>query len=127
MPAQKKAPPIVSSPPLAGRTQEGGIRIAITNQYGQRYRYRAQAVALSMRKGELQVVENDGRCFLWFDHCDLKVRDGSKNLLLHLKTGTATQLPDAEFVILAELLSARPKAKTRRVRTSPPPAASLIS
>ncbi|HEX2852479.1 MAG TPA: hypothetical protein VHO24_04515 [Opitutaceae bacterium] len=102
----------------------GGIRISITNQFGQRYRYRASAVRLNMRKGELQVVENDGRCFVWFDHCELEVRDAQKTVLFRLKAGAASKEPGAEIVILAELATAAPKAKARR-SISPPAAARL--
>lgn len=70
----KKKPRLIPSSPLAGGARKGGIRISITNQHGQSYHYRAQAASLSMRNGKLQVVENDGRCFLWFDHCDIEVR-----------------------------------------------------
>lgn len=123
MAAQKKAPGRVRSSPLAGGALKGGIRISITNQHGQRYSYRAQAVSLSMKNGKLQVVENDGRCFLWFDHCDLEVRDAGNNLLFHLKAGAASTLPDAELVILADFAAAGAKADARRKIPSVPRAA----
>lgn len=102
--------PSLSAPGPAG----GGIRISITNQHGQRYRYRASAVSLNMRKGELQVVENDGRCFVWFDHCDLEVRDTRRTVLLKLKAGAASNQSGTEIVILAELVASTPKARARR-------------
>ena len=124
--AKKTLRPSASSPRAAGAAK-GGIRISITNQHGQRYRYRAQAVSLSMRNGKLQVVENDGRVFLWFDHCDLEVRDARSNLLFHLKAGAASSLPDAELVILADFAVAGAKTKTRRKTLSLPPAATPLA
>ena len=123
MASPKKSPRPVPSSPRVANAHKGGIRISITNQHGQRYRYRAQAVSLSMRKGKLQVLESDGRCFLWFDHCDLEVRDARSNLLFHLKTGAVSSLPDAELVILADFAAAGAKSKARRKIPSRPPAA----
>lgn len=102
--------PLPSSAAAGG----GGIRISITSQHGQRYRYRASAVSLSIRKGELQIVENDGRCFVWFDHCELEVRDVRRTMLFRLNAGAASKDPGAEIVILAELATAAPKAIARR-------------
>lgn len=127
MASPKKTPrPIPSSPQIDG-ARKGGIRISITNERGQRYRYRAQAVSLSMKKGKLQIVENEGRCFLWFDDCDLEVRDARSHLLFHLKAGSASNLPDAEIVILAEFSPAAAKAATRRRKPAPRPPASLLA
>ncbi len=127
MASAKKAPrPVPSSPRVAG-ARKGGIRISITNQRGQRYSYRAQAVSLSMKNGKLQVVENDGRCFLWFDHCDVEIRDARSNLLFHLKAGAASSLPDAELVILADFAVTGAKTKTRRKPLSLPPNATPLA
>ena len=105
-----------------------GIRISITNQHGQRYRYHAQAVSLSMRKGVLQVVEDAQGCFVWFDQCNLEIRDGVRNLLFNLKTGAASNLPGAELTILAELVpSAMPTKKPRQKSAYPLSAAPLAS
>ena len=114
MAAMKNPPPTTLSPSRAADPHDGGIRISITNQHGQRYRYRAQAVSLSMRKGVLQVVENAQGCFVWFDQCNLEVRDGVRNLLFHLQTGAASTLPGAELVILAEIAPSGTKAKASR-------------
>lgn len=122
MAAVKKTLPLLLPP--AAAAAGGGIRISITNQRGQRYRYRASAVSLAMRKGELQVVENDGRCFVWFDHCDLEVRDARRTVLFRLKAGAASKQPGAEIVILAELSTGTPKATAHR-RTPPPATAPL--
>ncbi len=112
MPAVKRKNPVSLPATAAGR--ESGIRISITNQHGQRYRYRASAVSLKMRKGVLQVVENDGRCFAWFDQCDLEVQDKRRTVLFKLNTGAASNQPGAEIVILAERVPSPPK----RVRGS---------
>jgi len=114
MASLKKKPRLISSPPRAAGARKGGIRLSITNQNGQRLSYTAQAVSLSVRNGKLQVVENDGRCFLWFDHCDLEVRDAREKMLFHLKAGAASKLPDAEIVILADFARAGAKIKVRR-------------
>lgn len=111
--------------PPAAAAAGGGIRISITNQHGQRYRYRASGVSLSMRKGELQLVENDGRCFVWFDHCELEVRDARRTVLFRLNAGAASNQPGAEIVILAEEADAAPKARGRR--TTPPSAAARLA
>ena len=118
MAASKKTPPVPLSSPVPD-SREGGIRISITNQHGQRYRYRAQAVSLSMRNGTLQVVENDARCFLWFDRCDLEVRDARRTLRFHLQTGSASKLADAELVILAQMAPSAMNAKTPRLTPAP--------
>ena len=115
-----KTPRSVPALPPAADARNGGIRISITNQHGQHYRYHAQAVSLSMRNGKLQVVESDGRCFLWFDHCALEVRDARSNLLFHLKAGAASNLSDAELVILAEFAPPVGKTKARRPAVSLP-------
>jgi hypothetical protein len=109
MAALKKTPP-VPSPRPATVALEGGIRISITNQHGQRYRYRACAVSLNIRKGALRVIENDGRCYVWFEQCDLEVRDTRRTVLFRLNAGAASNQPDAEIVILAELVRSTPKA-----------------
>lgn len=127
MASPKKKPRQRPSSPRAAGAHEGGIRISITNLHGQRYRYKARAVSLSMRNGKLQVVENDGRCFLWFDHCDVEVRDARSNLLFHLKAGAASSLPDAEIVILADFAAAGAKTRTRRKILSVPPAATPLA
>ena len=72
-----------------------------------------------MSKGALQVVENDGRCFVWFDHCDLEVRDRRRTVLFKLNAGAASNEPGAEIVILAELASSPPKARVRRPKPAP--------
>jgi hypothetical protein len=105
--AAKKKPPVSLPPAVCGG--ESGIRISITNQQGQRYRYRATAVSLTMRKGVRQVIEHDGRCFVWFDHCDLEVRDTRRTMLFELNAGAASNQPGSEIVILAELVSSTPK------------------
>lgn len=110
--------------PSAAAAGGGGISISITNQRGQCYRYRATAVNLNMRKVSMQVVENDGRCFVWFDHCDLEVRDAGRNLLFHLVAGAASNQLNAEIVILAEFVLSAPK---RLPRPSPPPAAAPLA
>ena len=102
--------PSSSAPGAAG----GGIRISITNQHGRRYRYRASAVSLNLRKGALQDVENDGRCFVWFDRCDLEVRDTRRTVLFKLKAGAASNQSGTEIVILAELVAPTPRARARR-------------
>lgn len=106
---------------------EGGIRISITNQHGQRYRYRACAVVLNMRKGALRIIENVGRFFVWFDECDLEVRDSRRTLLFRLNAGAASNQSDAEMVILAELAPSTPKARACRTIPSPPSAAAPLS
>lgn len=111
MTALKKHSPISLPPPAPGG--ESGIRISITNQHGQRYRYRANAVSLTMRKGVLQVIEHDSRCFVWFDHCDLEVRDTRRTILFKLNAGAASNQSGAEIVILAELVPALPKRARR--------------
>lgn len=123
MASPKKTPRPVPSLPRVAATRKGGIRLSITNQQGQRYSYRAQAVSLSMKDGKFQVVENDGRAFLWFDHCDLEVRDARSNLLFHLKAGASSSGPDAELVILADFAKAGAKIKVRRKIAPLPPAA----
>lgn len=127
MAAQKKATRRVRSSPRAGAARKGGIRISITNQQGQRHNYLAQGVSLNMRNGQLQFVENDERCFLWFDHCDLEVRDARSRLLFHLKAGAASSQPDAELVILADFAAAGAKPKARRKILSVPPAATPLA
>ena len=107
MTASKKTP-LLTLPPAA-RGGENGIPISITNQHGERYRYRATAVSLTMRKGLLQVIEHDGRCFVWFDHCDLEVRDTRRTVLFKLNAGAASNQAGAGIVILAELIPPTPK------------------
>lgn len=121
MAAVKKTLPVPLSSALGAAG--GGIRISITNQHGQRYRYRASAVSLNMRRGVLQFVANDGRSLVWFDHCDLEVRDTRRTVLFKLNAGAASNQPGAEIVILAEHVLSKPK-RVRRP-TAPPAAAPL--
>ena len=109
----KPLPPIPSLP-AAIDPPGGGVRVSITNQRGQRYRYRAQTVSLNIRKGMFQVIENTQGCFLWFDRCNLEIRNGVRNLLFDLKTGAASNIPGVELVILAELAPSATTAKRHR-------------
>jgi len=127
MATMKNAPPLSSLPPLASDPHTGAIRISLTNQRGQRYRYRAQAVSLSMKKGVLQVIENEQGCFLWFDQCNLEIREGVQNLLFHLKTGAASSLPGAGLVILADLTPSATKAMAQRQKRSRPASAAKLA
>ena len=81
----KKTPPIVPSSATFADPREGGIRIAITNQRGQHHRYFAQAVTLNVTMGMLQIVEDDGGCYVWFHLCDIKIRETGRTLLFRLK------------------------------------------
>lgn len=110
---------MVPSSPTVADPREGGIRISITNQRGQRYRYFAQAVTLKMTMGMLQVVEDDGGCYAWFDHCDIKVRDTRRTLLFRLKAGAASNLRGAELAILAEFVPPPNQTKTHRQTFAP--------
>lgn len=94
--------PAPALPPAAGMPK-GGIRISITNQRGQRYQYVAQAVSLSMKQSALQIVENEPACFVWFDDCNVTIRDGVRTVLFRLATGAASNRVGADLVILAEL------------------------
>ena len=121
MAAMKKTPSARSSPQVTG-LREGAVHVSITNQYGQRYRYHARAVSLSMKNGVMRVAENEGGCFVWFDRCELEVRDARNTLLFHLKSGAASKVPGTELAILAELAPAsqrmkRPRAKLARSRS----------
>lgn len=98
-----KAPRPAPALPSAAGVSKSGIRISVTNQRGQRYQYLAQAVSLSMKRSALEIVENEPACFVWFDECNVTIRDGVRKVIFRLATGAASSRVGADLVILAEL------------------------
>ncbi|MDO8540182.1 MAG: hypothetical protein Q7S40_07025 [Opitutaceae bacterium] len=80
------------------------IGISITNQRGERLCRRASAVSLRMGCGVIQLIERERGCFVWFRRCNVEVRDGRRNLLFRLLSGSASS-DGANLTIVAEVAS----------------------
>jgi hypothetical protein len=72
------------SPP---RAAPPAIRIAIQTRGGLTYRYGASDLRLELREGEVRVIERDGGCFVFFNHCNLAVTDPEGRTLFQLNRG----------------------------------------
>ena len=66
------------------------VGISITNQRGERYFCRASAVSLRITHGVVQKIEGERGCFVWFERCQVEVRDSHRNVLFQLLTGSAS-------------------------------------
>ena len=118
MATPQNRPPVNCPVPLEFEADAGGVRISITDQRGQCYRYRAQAMTLSIKKGVVEVIENKEGTYIWFDRGDLEIRHAARNLHFHFKSGAASNLPGPELTILAELGPSVTKTKKRGERPS---------
>lgn len=78
------------------------IGLSITNQRGERYCCRANGVSLRIKRGVVQMVEGKRGCFVWFERCQVEVRDGRRNVFFRLLTGSASS-DGADLAIVAEV------------------------
>lgn len=108
----------------SGRNREPAIAVSVTNERGESYRYRARIVSLRIKRGVVQVVERGNGCYLWFERCNLEVRDGRRNVLFRLLAGSASS-DGTDLTIVAEVAppsargSQRGKSPARRPRNDP--------
>lgn len=98
-------------PLQVGRQDITAIRVSITNQHGQRQCYCAQDVNFKIQNGEVQVVQNEKGCFVWFDQCDLVLREGSIASILRLKSGAASKREGEGISIIADFNPADPVSR----------------
>lgn len=112
----------------SGHNREPAIAVSITNERGESYRYQARLVSLRIKRGLVQVVERENDCYLWFERCNLEVRDGRRNVLFRLLAGSASS-DGTGLTIVAEVapppVRRPPRAKTRarRRKNDPDPPA----
>lgn len=78
------------------------IGFSITNQRGERFCCRSSAVALRIKRGMVQMIEGERGCFVWFEQCQVEVCGGRRNILFHLRTGSASS-DGGELTIVAEV------------------------
>ena len=100
------------------------IAVSVTNERGESYRYQARIVSLRIKRGVVQVVERENDCYLWFERCNLEVRDGRRNVLFRLLAGSASS-DGRGLTIVAEVappsVRRTPRAKTRARRRKSDP------
>ncbi len=73
--------------PAKPRPTSPSIHIAIRTRNGHTYRYGARDLRLDLREGDVRVIERDGGCFVYFDHCNLAVTDPEGRTLFQLIRG----------------------------------------
>ena len=78
------------------------IGVSITNERGERYHGRACAVSLHIKRGVIQIVDREPGCFVWFERCNLEVRDGRRNVQFRLLAGLASS-DGTDLTIVAEV------------------------
>ena len=100
----RNEPPICADrrPAPTDKRDSVDMGISITNQRGERYFCRARAVNLRMKRVVVQMVEGERRCFVWFERCRVEVRDGRRNVLIQLLTGSASS-DGGDLTIVAEV------------------------
>lgn len=98
-----------------GHNHAPAIAVSLTNERGESCRYRARIVSLRIKQGLVQVVERENNCYLWFERCNLEVRDGRRNVLFRLLTGSASS-DGTGLTIVAEVA---PPAARRSQRAKP--------
>ena len=103
----------------ADKRDSAEISLSITNQRGERYCCRANGVSLRIKRGVVQMVEGQRKCFVWFDRCCVELRDGRRNVLYQLLTGSAAS-DGTDLTIVAEVDGAiKGVVETARARRRP--------
>ena len=98
----KRPTRLKEKPAPSDKRDSAEIGLSITNQRGERYCCRTNGVSLRIKRGVVQMVEGKRGCFVWFERCQVEVRDGRRNVLFRLLTGSASS-DGADLAIVAEV------------------------
>jgi hypothetical protein len=96
--------PIHADRKTAPDKKRGSVEIgfSITNQRGEQFCCRANAVNLRIKRGVVQMIEGERGCFVWFERGQVEIRDGRRNVLFQLLTGSASS-EGGDLTIVAEV------------------------
>lgn len=112
--------PLAASQPAPNGA--AAIGVSITNERGEHRHYHARAVSFRIQRGVMQVVGREHGCYLWFDRCNLEVRDGRREILFRLLAGSASS-DGTDLTIVAEVAPSAvhrtPRAKILTHRPKP--------